>query len=227
MWKIWVLYIPEYVRNKWNLVYYSNLQYIVCTNILLSPGRAWNFHQSKLSSQTSWTSNCLTQVWNVIWFVKKKSKKNRRATKHSNEPRPNPPSGVSKCEEFSELWYGGVETKKYAGPNEVRPWRAPKIPVERKLNTVFIFAPRGDHSRAFSAKRLPSTTPTWPHTTILACLLSNSEVRGGLDHIDLVPTVWVRRRLFSKNNPQFSRSAALSVCVEVRGAWMSGMNPYV
>ena len=71
--KIWVLYIPEYVRNKWNLVYYSNLQYIVCTNILLSPGRAWNFHQSKLSSQTSWTSNCLTQVWNVIWFVKKKS----------------------------------------------------------------------------------------------------------------------------------------------------------
>ena len=155
------------------------------------------------------------------------SKKNRRAQNHSNEPRTNPPSGVSKCREFYLACTGGVETKKYAGPNKVRPWRAPKIPVERKLNTVFIFAPRGDHSRAFSAKRLPSTTPTWPHTTILACLLSNSEVRGGLDHIDLVPTVWVRRRLFSKNNPQFSRSAALSVCVEVRGAWMSSMNPYV
>ena len=37
-------------------------------------------------------------------ICQKKSKKNRRAQKHSNEPRPNPPSGVSKCEEFSELW---------------------------------------------------------------------------------------------------------------------------
>ena len=110
--KIWVLFIPEYVINKWNLVYYYYLQYIVCTNILLSPGREWNFHQSKLSSQTSWNSNCLTQVWNVIWFVKKKSKKNRGATKHSNEPRTNPPSGVSKCREFYLACDGGVETKK-------------------------------------------------------------------------------------------------------------------
>ena len=54
-------------------------------------------------------------------ICQKKSKKNRGATKHSNEPRPNPPSGVSKCEEFSELWDGGVETKKYAGPKKVRP----------------------------------------------------------------------------------------------------------
>ena len=112
-------------------------------------------------------------------ICQKKSKKNRGAQNNSNEPRTNPPSGVSKCKEFSELWDGGVETKKYAGPKKVRPWRAPKIPVERKLNTVFIFAPRGDHSRAFSAKQLPSTTPTIPHTTILACVLSNSEVRGG------------------------------------------------
>ena len=155
------------------------------------------------------------------------SKKNQGAQNHSNEPRTNPPSGVSKCREFYLAWTGGVETKKNAGPNKVRPWRAPKIPVERKLNTVFIFAPRGGHSRAFSAKRLPSTTPTCTRTTILACLLSNSEVRGGLDHNETVPRVWVRRRLFSKNNPQFSRSAALPVCVEVRGAWMSSMNPYV
>ena len=107
------------------------------------------------------------------------SKKNRRAQNHSNEPRTNPPSGVSKCREFYLACTGGVETKKNAGPNKVRPWRAPKIPVERKLNTVCIFVPRGDHSRAFSAKRLPSTTPTRTRTIILACLLSNSEVRGG------------------------------------------------
>ena len=107
------------------------------------------------------------------------SKKNRGAQNHSNEPRTNPPSGVSKCREFYLAWTGGVETKKNAGPNKVRPWRAPKIPVEWKLNTVFIFVPRGDHSRAFSAKWLPSTTPTSPRTIILTCLLSNSEVRGG------------------------------------------------
>ena len=70
------------------------------------------------------------------------SKKKRGAQNHSNDPRTPPPSRVSKCREFSELWDGGVETKKNAGPNKVRPWRAPKIPVERKLNTVFIFAPR-------------------------------------------------------------------------------------
>ena len=43
------------------------------------------------------------------------------AQNHSNEPRTNPPSRVSKCREFSELWPGGVETKKYAGPKKVRP----------------------------------------------------------------------------------------------------------
>ena len=184
------------------------------------PRRTWNFHQTKLSSQTSWTSNFYNSGLKCPMICQKKNGGHKITVMESRTP---PPSRVSKCIEFSKLCTGGVETYKNAGPRKVRPRRAPKIPVERKLNTVFIFAPRGDHSRAFPAKRLPSTNPTCTRTTILACPLSNSEVRGGLDHNETVPPVHVRRRPFSKNNPQFSRSAALPVCMEVRGAWMSSM----
>ena len=155
------------------------------------------------------------------------SKKNRGAQNHSNEPRTNPPSGVSKCMEFYLACTGGVETKKNAGPNKVRPWRAPKIPVERNLNTVFIFAPQVTIHGRFPRSGCPP--PPQPEHAPLYWLASYQIPRSAEARIILIlcPAFWLRRWLFSKNNPQFSRSAALSVCVEVRGAWMSGMNPYV
>ena len=57
-------------------------------------------------------------MWYIIYDLSKKNQKNRGAQKHSNEPRTNPPSGVSKYREFYLACTGGVETKKNAGPNK-------------------------------------------------------------------------------------------------------------
>ena len=71
--KIWVLFIPEYVRNKWNLVNYSNLQYIVC--IKPPPLRAGRetFTKPNFPLRTPGPQISITQVWNVLWFVKNKN----------------------------------------------------------------------------------------------------------------------------------------------------------